>query len=507
MNKFYLFVFVFVFALVIDIHSAFEIDRKSQDRLSKGKESLETIQINSRNSRCWEECLEILSSSGCRGMDDIARSRLAVKLSNCHLLKSNHKTYPCTYDMSISECTMHMDQLSFVTYTNFYISTENICYYLLNEVFQQKTEDSINRLYDSTINTLESMQDLSKKTKSIESIVDESYSIQKNILNTQNNLKTNILDTIDKIEIISKSSDQIQTTIKESSEKQEDLIKLHERLHQDHQKHTKQSLDMINQIKTSSDSIISNTANSIENQSKLLNLQSMALNEISNLGQIADNSILKLRQLLSTQERLLDGNQIILSILEHINYLQHLILSEVIDFKSILFYLFISIIVYIITKHRQTKSARIPLLFGLVFVIVLEKSLTIFSNQENVQYITQSNYIPQWFKLLIENSIGNSNSGTHSFDYIFFSIDHIRKLYYLFGATTIFLSIWFYKDYEKLNHHLLLSLVESNRNLVNLLEKQQSKQKKWFKSIQSNSHINSNNSTKSITKIEFDSDI
>lgn len=73
-------------------------------------------------SSCWKRAVENLIQ-GCRDLkdNDERRSKLAVHLTNCHLMKSGIRPFICTEDMSVRECThdMYASQSAWTTYTQF----------------------------------------------------------------------------------------------------------------------------------------------------------------------------------------------------------------------------------------------------------------------------------------------------------------------------------------------------------------------------------------------------
>eukprot|EP01132_Coremiostelium_polycephalum_P004337 gene4337-5428_t len=255
--------------------------------------------------------MDILSK-GCKSMDDDQRSRLAIKLASCHLEKSGFETYRCTNDMSIRECTSKMDQIAFVTYTNFYISTENICYYLQSEVFQLKTEDTVNKLVDTSIVQLNTMNTLNTKSQYLSDTLDQTFIIQKRIESSQNNLMVNIEESKDMLNKISDKSDQLSNSIKDSSLKQDQLNQQQEILYKEHQN----SIKMIGDIKNSAEDITKTTCKSLEQQNQIISLQTDVMSSIKSMGEMSDIAVSKLRDLIQTQESILDGNKVIVMEME-----------------------------------------------------------------------------------------------------------------------------------------------------------------------------------------------
>ncbi|KAN0023377.1 hypothetical protein ACTFIU_011547 [Dictyostelium citrinum] len=482
----------------------YEIDKKINDRINSGRESLELIKKNSVSNRCLEECMDILSN-GCKDMDDLSKSRLAVKLTNCHLAKSGHQQYPCRFDMSIQDCTSKMDQMAFVTYTNFYISTENICYYLSQELFQQRTEQSINNLVSSTHKTQTVINTLHSKADDINEQVDQSLINQKKLLQNQKQLIDGLDNSVLAINDIEKKSIEIEQSIKIQSKQQQQLIDSHDQLSKKYHDQSKQSLELINEIKHSSETMNQQQKQSLENQNHLIQLQSQSIQFIETIETITDTSLSKLKQVITFQDQLLDGNKIIITILNQLNLLQNWILSEVIDFKSIYFYISIFLIIYLISSTKRTKSTRVPLLIGLIIDIFIERSIcstilssslttaTTSSTLFNVLSILFNIPIIKFIResyLLFTNTTSSTSTTTTEFTNLFSNMDqslpsreniylminNIRIIFIVYSLIILFSSFWFYKDYERENYQMLVTILKTVKksekkytNLKNLL--------------------------------------
>ncbi|EGC39990.1 hypothetical protein DICPUDRAFT_147134 [Dictyostelium purpureum] len=380
----------------------FDMDRGVLERAyNSGKEALESITKSSNDNKCLRECLEEMHSS-CSDMDDTSTSRLAVKLTNCHLEKSGLKTYRCTSQMTVKECTGSMDQVSFLSYTNFYISTQHVCHYIHQEYFNKKTEQSVNKLIDSTVLSINTLDYISSQSEGVSDSLDD----------------------------IKKRSDLIQSELQSQAEKQTNLL----------------------------------------NSQK----ESIKLTEV--IQSITNSSLSKLKSLIEFQDQLIDTNKVILDVLDQLGYLQNWVLSEVVDFKSIYFYLFTIVVIYIISSTKRTKSARVPLVFGLVVDIFFESFLCV--NMKTTSDITRAvlkylNGIPiihlVWSTFI--DSIG-SGASTELNQYIYSMISNIRTLFIIYCIIILASSIWFYKNYEKENYYLLLELLKKHKKLKKSLYNQ-----------------------------------
>lgn len=134
-----------------------EEQRKSMGE--SGETKYREIVRNAKENPCWRSAVSQLNST-CQKLTDTQQSRLAVAFANCHLEKSGRITYPCTNAMSIRACTGDMDSVAFQTYTEFFTHTRHICYFLQNELWQEKTESIISHLSETSSETVHKLKRL-----------------------------------------------------------------------------------------------------------------------------------------------------------------------------------------------------------------------------------------------------------------------------------------------------------------------------------------------------------
>ena len=159
--------------------------------LENGEQEYKKLRTRADHSKCWEETISRLRDD-CKRLTDVGQSRLAIAFANCHFEKSGLKTYTCSENESIEECTREMAKsvLAFNTYTEFYTHTSDICFYLQSKVWQQKTEDTINKL-SSTSNMVANQLEASlTNQKNILEGQESSLSNQGEILKNEAYLKS-----------------------------------------------------------------------------------------------------------------------------------------------------------------------------------------------------------------------------------------------------------------------------------------------------------------------------
>jgi len=116
--------------------------------VSEGKKQYEVIARDARMPRygdCWKEALVDLTT-GCKNLDDEVQSRLALNFANCFLEKAGLRTYPCDAHTPISECVRNIETNAYTTFANFFTHTQNMCYFLQSQVWQEETDRTVERL-------------------------------------------------------------------------------------------------------------------------------------------------------------------------------------------------------------------------------------------------------------------------------------------------------------------------------------------------------------------------
>ena len=180
--------------------------------IQQGKEKLQEVNGYAQHSPCWKEALNQLHST-CKTMTDSEQMRLALAFTNCHFQNSNRQTYPCPPNISISECTNKnkMDDSAFQIYTEFYTHSNNMCYFIQSQLWQEQTETTINKLSDTSekaVEKLEKSLEYHKKLeekqdfalKNQEVIIDQDMKISQSLKTTRENMDQAFLEMYEKAE-------------------------------------------------------------------------------------------------------------------------------------------------------------------------------------------------------------------------------------------------------------------------------------------------------------------
>ena len=102
-----------------------------------------------RYGPCWMSALSQLSST-CNQLTDTTQARLALSFANCFLVQAGQREYPCTQDQEVATCLQQIDNNAFTAYSNFYTHTQNMCYFIKSQEWQEMTDNTISRLSSSS---------------------------------------------------------------------------------------------------------------------------------------------------------------------------------------------------------------------------------------------------------------------------------------------------------------------------------------------------------------------
>ena len=138
-----------------------------KSKMESGEKSYEMLKSEApKYGVCWINAVEGLHV-GCKQLDDESQARLGLSFANCFLEKIGSKTYPCSADLTIKECVSSMDDRAYTAFTQFFTHTQSVCFFLSNQVWQQKAEQTIHKLSSTSFKVsrrLEDLQQLQEKS-------------------------------------------------------------------------------------------------------------------------------------------------------------------------------------------------------------------------------------------------------------------------------------------------------------------------------------------------------
>lgn len=185
---------LFIAFILLDVRKCQRLEVPvDHDRITKGKEEFEKIFRKTSHSECWNKALSKLDV-GCKEMNDIEQSFLALQFANCHLEKSGLETYDCQSDnFKVCSKKMSSNVIAFTTYTEFFTHVSDICFYLQSDIWRQKTEETIFRLSETSKESLDVLSKSIVKQEQVLSSQQQSLQNQKEILVNENILKETLL--------------------------------------------------------------------------------------------------------------------------------------------------------------------------------------------------------------------------------------------------------------------------------------------------------------------------
>ncbi|RXM29066.1 Protein brambleberry [Acipenser ruthenus] len=101
--------------------------------------------------------------SSCSGLSEEEIAKLGVVLFNCQAEVEGRKTYPCTPEMTIKECTEPMDADTWNAYHIVSNRARSVCYTTRQQHFKRRTEVTVNSLVATATSQLEAMRVLKEK--------------------------------------------------------------------------------------------------------------------------------------------------------------------------------------------------------------------------------------------------------------------------------------------------------------------------------------------------------
>lgn len=161
-----------------------------ETRLVAGRTQYEVLSREASRPRygpCWRAALSSLEH-GCKNLDDEIQSRLALNFANCFLEKSGQKSYPCSELSEISSCLEDVDTNAFTAYSNFFTHTQNMCYFLQSQAWQEEADLTIQNLAANSAQVSESLAESHVLQESIVAGQQQSLEYQRQLLENGSHL-------------------------------------------------------------------------------------------------------------------------------------------------------------------------------------------------------------------------------------------------------------------------------------------------------------------------------
>ncbi|KAL4196091.1 hypothetical protein AMTRI_Chr04g244320 [Amborella trichopoda] len=483
----------------IGIAAEFSMDFSSN---SKGRELTENAKTKlTVSNSCWQNAYKALFSS-CREIisDQEKKSRLAWHLSDCFHKDSGRSPFPyCDLKSPMSKCLKNIDEGAHKVYLEFFLEVNSICHHLQTDAFKHETERLVNDLQKSARYAEEKLETIEERSESLlqnsNQIFDSLTSID--IQATEVAKKTMAIE--DQIINLMRQSttifEQSREIVSSQSELQEGNERMRERLdlnmgflHESHESlekgisslsekaiETQREINRVGESMSSKLQSLQNKADDIGNaaamslikQKQLLDGQSQALEGLGHLTQFQSQALEESRstlkkltdfgqeqqlelihreeQLRQAHDHLIQNSLSILAAqeafelkqatiftaLDKLFSLHKAILSESRAIKAFFLYLGMMVFIYMITSTKQTCGIRARLYLGLCVIFAMEFAIIRFGSDELDQHI-------QFAEKVL----------------------YLRISFVVIAFVQLLYSVLTFRDYEVLNHQMLLTVVE-----------------------------------------------
>ena len=141
----------------------------SPSALSSGQAQYQELSLKAslpKYGPCWLSSMSMLSST-CTHLSEETQARLALQFTNCFLIQAGQKDYPCKVEEDIAICLQDVDNNAFTVYSNFYTHTQNMCYFLKSQEWQEITDNTIQKLSSSSAQVAQELEESIQLNKEI----------------------------------------------------------------------------------------------------------------------------------------------------------------------------------------------------------------------------------------------------------------------------------------------------------------------------------------------------
>ncbi|XP_054906465.1 protein brambleberry isoform X2 [Poeciliopsis prolifica] len=98
--------------------------------------------------------------ASCESLSEENLAKLGVELFNCQAEIEGRRSFPCTQEMTIKECTANMDPDTWNAYHIVSNRARSVCYAARQQLFRRRAELTVNSLISTTTSQLNAMKDL-----------------------------------------------------------------------------------------------------------------------------------------------------------------------------------------------------------------------------------------------------------------------------------------------------------------------------------------------------------
>jgi len=347
----------------------------------------------------------------------------------------------------VHHCTAAIaeNQLAFNAYTEFFLHIDHICFFLQSEVFQIKADASMHMLKDSTDGATRSLQALSHNAQQVSLDLQESVSLQFDILDAQEDLATSMgrlkEDNIEHIEWTRGSFQEISTLSGIYFAKQEEIVALQHLLNEEQASLRSLQSDTHSRVT----GILEQTGNVQSTLDTLSRTQREAFRSASHdLEHIAGQSKKTMETLLSNHREMDTANKKVRETLEQISSIQKTLATEFFDIHTLTFYVVTVVLAYLLTSATRTSSARVWIFLSLTLMFAFER-------------------------MLVTGHFNFRGYSSATLDGLSLQVWVLRRVFLSISCLTLMWFAYTHRDYTRMNFALLCRLNENTGRIYDLV--------------------------------------
>ncbi|XP_059196682.1 protein brambleberry [Centropristis striata] len=148
--------------------------------------------------------------ASCEKLPEEQLAKLGVLLFNCQAETEGRRTYPCTEEMTIKECTADMDSDTWNAYHIVSNRARSVCYSTRQLLFRRRAEHTVNALISTATSQLDAMKDLKEgqlelkelTTASLNKVLDGHSALQsqqEKLYEGQGHMETSLRDNLERL--------------------------------------------------------------------------------------------------------------------------------------------------------------------------------------------------------------------------------------------------------------------------------------------------------------------
>ncbi|XP_047974153.1 protein GAMETE EXPRESSED 1-like [Salvia hispanica] len=447
---------------------------------------------------CWQTAYQSVFEGCARTLaDEESRSRLAWSLSDCFQRHTGRPSFPrCDPKSKMKKCLQNLDRDGHKIYLEYFLETNSICHQLQTEAFKHQTERLVNELKRTAEYAevkLEKIEEHGEQLlQNAEQVHDSLASIDvrtQKVAETSKVLEGHVDSVLRYSEVVYEQSKGIASSQMELSEGQakmkenlaqgmallqnsyenlgEDIVKLRAEaaeIEMEIEKVGDAMSSKMSLLQSKADNIGNMAGTSLDKQKELLDGQSVALEGLNFLTKFQSQALEESRLTLQTlaefghkqQEELLAKQKELHQSHDHLVENSKLILAAQEAFESKQASMFVAIDKLFDLHNAMLFESRVIIAFlvysGAIFIVYM---LTSIKHAYNVRHRL---YLGLCVTFLIEISVfwtvamDGEQQG--------WLIRAVRSLFALTASIQYVYAIFTYRDYEVLNHEILVTLME-----------------------------------------------